>query len=160
MVSFFGSLIRTCQRQVNKGCLGFGKSPFPKSPSEDFLNSMNRTLLKSKIHRATVTDADLEYDGSVTIDAQLMRAAGLVEFEQVDIYDVTNGSRLTTYAITGESGSGQVCINGAAAHLVKPGDLVIIASYAEYYPDEIESHHPAIVLVDEKNQIREFVESR
>ncbi|MEN8161280.1 MAG: aspartate 1-decarboxylase, partial [Myxococcota bacterium] len=91
---------------------------------------MIRTLLKSKIHRATVTEANLEYEGSVTIDTDLMEAGDLVPYEQVQIYDCTNGSRLTTYAIPGEAGSGEICINGAAAHLVKPGDIVIIASYA------------------------------
>lgn len=109
---------------------------------------MQRILLKSKIHRATVTDANLEYDGSVTIDRALMDAADLVEFEQVQIYDVTNGSRLTTYAIAGPPGSGVVCINGAAAHLVDPGDLVIIAAYAQYTEQEAADHRPRVVLID------------
>lgn len=115
---------------------------------------MKRTLLKSKIHRATVTEADLEYDGSVTIDRDLMEAADLVEHERVEIYDVTNGSRLTTYAISGPAGSGQICINGAAAHLVHPGDLVIIVSYAEYESAELSEHQPTVILVDERNQVR------
>lgn len=115
---------------------------------------MRRTLLKSKIHRATVTDAHLHYDGSVTIDKDLIQAASLVPFEQVDIYDVTNGSRLTTYVIEGEAGSGEIRINGAAAHLVHPGDLVIIASYAELEEAEIADHQPKVVLVDQENRIR------
>jgi aspartate 1-decarboxylase len=114
---------------------------------------MKRTLLKSKIHRARVTASDLHYEGSVTIDLELMEAADLVEYEQVDIYDVSNGARLTTYAISGQRGSGTICINGAAAHLVKPGDLVIIASYAQYSPRELASHEPRICRVDERNRL-------
>ncbi len=118
---------------------------------------MYRTLLKSKIHRATVTQADLHYRGSLTIDKDLMDAADIVEFEQLDIYDITNGSRLSTYAIAGPAGSGVICVNGAAAHLVKPGDLIIIATYAQYTPEEIAEHKPKIVLVDEHNRIAETV---
>ncbi|VAX40720.1 Aspartate 1-decarboxylase [hydrothermal vent metagenome] len=112
---------------------------------------MKRTLLKSKIHRATVTEADLDYEGSVTIDSVLLEAADIVPFERVEIYNVTRGTRLATYAIEGEAGSGIICINGAAAHHMQPKDLVIIASYAEYYEEEIEDHCPKIILVDEKN---------
>jgi len=114
-----------------------------------------RTLLKSKIHRAVVTEANLEYEGSVTIDTDLMSAADLVPYEQVQIYDCTNGSRLTTYVIPGDAGSGEICINGAAAHLVKPGDLVIIASYAQM--DEREAHgwDARRVFVDERNRPRD-----
>tara|TARA_R110002095_G_scaffold78743_2_gene67704 strand:- start:4150 stop:4533 length:384 start_codon:yes stop_codon:yes gene_type:complete len=112
---------------------------------------MKRVLLKSKIHRATVTEANLEYNGSVTIDRDLMEAADIVEYEQVQIYNITSGTRLTTYAILGESGSGVICINGAAAHLVKPHDLVIIASYAEYKEKEARRHQPKVVLVDGQN---------
>lgn len=115
---------------------------------------MRRTLLKSKIHRATVTDANLHYEGSVTIDHELLTAADILEYERVEIYDVTNGARLTTYAIAGERGSGTICINGAAAHLVDPGDLVIIASYAEYSENEAAQHQPRIVLVDRTNRIQ------
>lgn len=115
---------------------------------------MRRTLLKSKLHRATVTDANLHYDGSVTIDLDLMDEVGLVEFEQVDIYDITNGSRLTTYAIKGERGSGEIRINGAAAHLVKPGDLVIIASYCSLDDSELSGFEPKIVLLDHHNRPR------
>ena len=98
---------------------------------------MRRTLLKSKIHRATVTQAELHYEGSVTIDKLLLEAANIIDHERVEIYNITNGNRLATYAIDGAPGSGVICINGAAAHLVNPGDMVIIASYAEYSEDEI-----------------------
>ena len=114
---------------------------------------MRRTLLKSKIHRATVTQADLHYHGSVTIDAQLMRAADIVPHERVEIYNITNGERLATYAIEGPAESGVICINGAAAHLVNAGDLVIITSYAEYAEEEIGSHKPTVILVNEQNQV-------
>ena len=113
---------------------------------------MKRTLLKSKIHRATVTDANLEYEGSVTIDPELLEAADIAVYERVEIYNITNGSRLSTYAILGEPGAGEICINGAAAHLVNPGDLVIIASYAEYAENEIENHEPRLILVDRQNR--------
>jgi len=115
---------------------------------------MIRRLLKSKIHRATVTEADLNYDGSVTIDEQLIRAANLVEFEQVDVLDITNGNRLTTYVIKGEPGSGIICLNGAAARLVQVDDLVIIVSYADYDEAEIAEHQPVVVLVDADNKPR------
>lgn len=114
---------------------------------------MYRTLLKSKIHRARVTDADLHYRGSVTIDQRLMEAADIVEHEQVAIYDITNGARLTTYAISAPPGSGTICINGAAAHLVRPGDLVIIASYALYEDRESRVHRPRVILVDDQNRL-------
>ncbi|MCH2203446.1 MAG: aspartate 1-decarboxylase [Fuerstiella sp.] len=115
---------------------------------------MIRRLLKSKIHRATVTEADLNYEGSVTIDERLMQAVGVVEYEQVDIYDITNGNRLTTYAIRGPAGSGMICLNGAAARLIGVGDLVIIASYADFQENEIPGHRPVILVVDENNQPR------
>jgi len=115
---------------------------------------MNRSLLKSKLHRATVTEADLNYEGSITIDGDLMRLTDIVEYEQVDVLDITNGARLTTYAISGPPGSGQICINGAAAHLVKPGDLVIILSYANLTESEAKSHQPRIVVLDENNRPR------
>jgi aspartate 1-decarboxylase len=114
-----------------------------------------RTLLKSKIHRATVTEANLEYEGSVTIDALLMDAADLLPYEQVQIYDCTNGSRLTTYAIPGDPGSGEICINGAAAHLVKPGDTVIIASYAQVVDHEARGWEARRVFVDHANRPRD-----
>ena len=106
---------------------------------------MQRILLKSKIHRATVTDAQLHYEGSVTIDYDLMLAANIAEHEQVHIYDVNNGNRLITYAIRGPSGSGTICINGAAAH------LVIICAYAQFDEAEIERHRPKVVHVDTQN---------
>ena len=115
---------------------------------------MRRILLKSKIHRATVTEANLHYPGSVTIDRDLLEAADIVDHEQVEIYNITNGSRLTTYAILGEAGSGTICINGAAAHLVNQGDLVIIASYADYDDCEVVAHEPKIILVDRKNRVQ------
>ena len=114
---------------------------------------MFRTMLKSKIHRATVTQADLNYVGSVTIDEDLMQAADLLPGEQVCIVDVTNGARLETYVIPGERGSGVIGINGAAAHLVHPGDLVILISYGVM--DEIESiaYRPRVVFVDADNKV-------
>jgi aspartate 1-decarboxylase len=115
---------------------------------------MKRMLLKSKIHRATVTDASLHYEGSITIDPLLMEATDIVEWEQVDVYDINNGHRLTTYAISGKKGSGVICLNGAAARLVQVGDLVIICSYAEYSEDERKEHEPRIVLVNDKNKIQ------
>ncbi|MDB5347136.1 MAG: panD [Schlesneria sp.] len=115
--------------------------------------SMQRILLKSKIHRATVTDAQLHYEGSVTIDTDLMRAADIVEHEQVQIYNVDNGNRLTTYAIPGPAGSGTICINGAAAHLVSPGHLIIICSYAQFEEIELGSHHPRVVHVNSDNRM-------
>ena len=112
---------------------------------------MHRTFLRAKIHRATVTTADLDYEGSISIDRALCTAAGLLEFEQVDIYDITNGARFTTYVIYGEPG--QIQINGAAAHLARPGDLVIIAAYIQLLPEEIAGHKSTVVQVNEKNQI-------
>jgi aspartate 1-decarboxylase len=114
---------------------------------------MNRFVLKSKIHRATVTEADLNYEGSVTIDADLMHAADIAEFEQVHIYDVTNGNRIITYAMIGPAGSGMICINGAAAHKVHPGDLVILATYATVTEAERREHRPQIVHVDATNRL-------
>lgn len=113
---------------------------------------MLRTLLKSKIHRATVTDAKLHYEGSVTIDRELMLAADLLEYEQVHIFDVNNGNRLVTYVITGEAGSGTICINGAAAHLVHPGDLIIICGFGQFEPHELADFRPKVIHVDERNR--------
>ncbi|HLF57392.1 MAG TPA: aspartate 1-decarboxylase [Thermoanaerobaculia bacterium] len=114
---------------------------------------MRRTMMKSKIHRATVTDANLHYQGSVTLDPLLMAAADILENERVDVLDVDNGNRLTTYAIPGAPGRGEVCLNGAAAHLVSKGDLVILVTYAEYEDAEARRHRPTIVFVDERNRI-------
>jgi aspartate 1-decarboxylase len=117
---------------------------------------MLRTMLKSKIHRATVTQADLHYIGSVTIDENLLDAADLLPGEQVAIVDITNGARLETYVIPGERGSGVIGINGAAAHLVHPGDLVIIISYGTMDAAEAKSYLPKVVHVNEHNQIIEL----
>lgn len=114
---------------------------------------MQRTVLNGKIHRATVTQADLHYVGSVTIDADLMEAADLVDGEQVHVVDIDNGNRLVTYVITGERGSGVIGINGAAARLVSPGDLIIIISYAQVTEAERAVHEPKIVHVDRSNRI-------
>ena len=113
---------------------------------------MLRTMLKSKIHRATVTQADLHYVGSVTIDADLMDAADLLEGEQVTIVDIDNGARLVTYAITGERGSGVIGINGAAAHLVHPGDMVILIAYGTMEDAEARVYQPRVVFVDADNR--------
>lgn len=117
---------------------------------------MRRRLFASKIHRATVTVADVDYEGSVTIDADLLDAAGILEWEEVHIWDVTNGSRLSTYAIAGPRRSGVIGINGAAAHLVHPGDIVILATFAEFDEAEALSHQPTCVFVDEHNQVKEL----
>ena len=114
-----------------------------------------RTVLKSKIHRATVTQADLHYEGSITVDPALLEASDILPFEQVHVLDVNNGNRLTTYAIEGERDSGQICINGAAEHLCHAGDVVIIATFAEYDEAEARSHRPRVVLVDDKNRIKD-----
>src|SRR5699024_6616067 len=115
-------------------------------------------MLKSKIHRATVTQADLHYVGSCTIDADLMDAADLLEGEQIDIVDIDNGNRLTTYAITGERGSGVIGINGAAARLISPGDLVIIIGYGIFDNAELGGYHPRVIFVDENNKQGELGE--
>lgn len=114
---------------------------------------MYRTMLKSKIHRATVTQADLHYVGSVTVDQALMEAADLLPGEQVAIVDITNGARLETYVITGERDSGVIGINGAAAHLVHPGDLVILLSYGQLESAEASAFRPSIVFVDADNRV-------
>ena len=114
---------------------------------------MRRVMFKSKIHRATVTQADLDYEGSLTLDRNLLEAADILPGEQVHVWNVTRGTRLSTYAIGGEAGSGVVCINGAAAHLVSPGDLVIIATFTDLDDAEARKHRPKVVLVDGKNRI-------
>jgi aspartate 1-decarboxylase len=114
---------------------------------------MRRTFFKSKIHRATVTHADLDYEGSVSIDEDLLDAAGIWEYEAVHVWNITRGTRLETYAIKGKRGSGVICINGAAAHLNKPGDLVILATFAEMDDSEARAHVPKVVLVDRQNRI-------
>ena len=110
-------------------------------------------ILKSKVHRATVTEADLHYIGSITIDEDLMEAAHLVEYEKVQILNITNGNRLDTYALKGEKGSGCIKINGAAAHHINVNDLIIIVSYCQLNADEVDSHEPQIVHVNSENEI-------
>ena len=117
--------------------------------------SLRRTIMISKIHRATVTQADLHYVGSVTVDADLLVAADLLPGERVDIVDVTNGARLSTYVIPGEPGAGQICINGAAAHLMHPGDLVILIAYGTLADAEARTFAPRVVFVDGANHIVE-----
>ncbi|MCH5251508.1 MAG: aspartate 1-decarboxylase [Lachnospiraceae bacterium] len=114
---------------------------------------MTIQMLKGKIHRAIVVQAELNYVGSITIDPELMEAAGILEYEKVQVVDVENGSRFETYTIAGEPGSGMVCLNGAAARMVQVGDHIIIMSYCDMTPEEAKSHKPAVVFVDEKNQI-------
>lgn len=110
-------------------------------------------VLKSKIHRATVVQAELNYVGSITIDEKLMEVAGIMEYEKVQIVDVDNGSRFETYVIAGEAGSGMICLNGAAARMVSTGDKIIIMCYAEMTPEEYKENKPKVVFVDEKNQV-------
>jgi aspartate 1-decarboxylase len=114
---------------------------------------MRRSLFKSKIHRATVTQADLDYEGSITIDADLMRAADILPYERVHVWNRTNGSRLETYALEGGQGSGVICVNGAAAHHARPGDIVIIATFAEMDEAEARAWTPIVVHVDAQNRI-------
>lgn len=113
---------------------------------------MHRELLKSKIHRATVTDANLNYEGSITIDSELMKAANLAVFEKVSVVNINNGNRFDTYVIEGGPGSGEICVNGAAARLVHTGDLIIIMSYASMPDEAVTAHRPVIILVDAKNR--------
>jgi len=114
---------------------------------------MLRSVLKSKIHRATVTDADLHYEGSISIDENLLKASDILPHEHVHIWDVTNGNRFETYALAAPKGSGTICINGAAAHLAKTGDLVIITSFATLEEKKLKKHKPRVVLLDSKNRI-------
>lgn len=114
---------------------------------------MKRMMCKSKIHRATVTDANLAYEGSITIDGNLLDAADILEYEQVHVVNIANGARFETYAMRGEPGSGDVVINGAAARLVQPGDLVIIFSYASYDAAELTEFRPTFVFVDAENRV-------
>lgn len=117
------------------------------------INKMMQEFLYSKIHRATVTDANLNYVGSITVDEALMKAAKIREWQKVDILDINNGERFQTYVIKGKENSGCICLNGAAARKVQPGDKVIIISYAYLNADEIASHTPTVVMVDENNKI-------
>ena len=114
---------------------------------------MTLELLKGKIHRATVVQAELDYVGSITVDEALLEAAGILEYEKVQIVDVNNGSRFETYTISGQRGSGMICLNGAAARCVSTGDKNIIRAYGQYTPDEAKEHKPAVVFVDEENKV-------
>ena len=117
---------------------------------------MLREMLRAKVHRATVTETNENYEGSLTLDAGLMRAAGMLPYERIDVYNADSGSRFSTYLIPGEAGSGVVCVNGAAAHLARAGERVIIACYAALSAEEIPSHRPTVVLVDAGNRVREI----
>jgi aspartate 1-decarboxylase len=114
---------------------------------------MKRIMCKSKIHRATVTDANLNYEGSISVDPTLLEAADILEYEQVHVVNIANGARFETYAMRGREGSGEVVINGAAARLVQPGDMVIIFSYASYEAAELEDFQPTFVFVDADNRV-------
>lgn len=115
---------------------------------------MNISMLKGKIHRATVVQAELNYVGSITVDEDLLDAAGILEYEKVQIVDINNGSRFETYTIAGERGSGLICLNGAAARCVQVGDKIIIMSYADMTPEEARTHRPKVVFVDDDNKVK------
>ena len=114
---------------------------------------MTLEMLKGKIHRAVVTQAELDYVGSITVDEELLKASGILEYEKVQIVDINNGNRFETYTIAGESGSGMICLNGAAARCVSVGDRIIIMAYAQLSSEEAKTHKPSVVFVDDKNQI-------
>ena len=120
---------------------------------------MNRQMLRSKIHRIAVTECDVEYEGSLTLDPEIMRSAGMVPYERIDVYDVDNANRFSTYLIEGEPQSGQCCVNGAAARLVELGDKLILASYCVVEDDDVATHEPVVVLVGEGNRIKEVKRS-
>jgi aspartate 1-decarboxylase len=115
---------------------------------------MLRFMFKSKIHRATVTDADVDYEGSLTVDSNLLKAADILPYEEIHVWNISRGTRFRTYALPGEAGSGVVCVNGAGAHLVHVGDLVIVATFTEMDDTAARTHRPRVVLVDGKNRIR------
>jgi aspartate 1-decarboxylase len=117
------------------------------------MNGDFRKLLAAKIHRVTVTGANVDYEGSITIPPELLKAAGIADYESVHVWNITRGTRLETYAITGRPGSGDICANGAAAHLISPGDQVILAAYAFVPADRVQLHRPRLVFVNERNQI-------
>ncbi len=118
---------------------------------------MTLTMLKSKIHRARVTEADLNYVGSITIDSALLKASGILEYEKVQVVNVNNGSRIETYVISGEENSGVICLNGAAARHAQPGDVVIIMAYAQMNESEAAEYSPKVVIVDENNKVSDIV---
>ncbi len=115
---------------------------------------MTRTMLRSKIHRIAVTERNVDYEGSVTLDSSLLAAAGALPYERVEVYDVTNGARFATYFIEGEAGSGVCCVNGAAAHLVDDGDLLILCTYGDFADAEAHKHSPQVVLISDGNTIK------
>lgn len=117
---------------------------------------MSITILKSKIHRAKVTHSDLNYEGSILLDSNLMEAANILEYEKVDIWNINNGERFTTYAVKGDEGSSIVCVNGAAARLVTVGDLIIIATFVSMNPLDAKEYKPKIVLLNDGNQVRNY----
>ena len=117
---------------------------------------MTVEMLKSKIHRAVVKQAALDYVGSITVDEELMKAAGIIEYEKVQIVDVENGSRFETYTIAGEENSGMICLNGAAARMVQVGDHIILMAYADMTPEEAKTHKPKVVFVDDDNKIKKI----
>ena len=114
---------------------------------------MMRQMLRAKIHRITVTERDLEYEGSLTLDSALMEACGMVRYERVDVYDITNGSRFSTYLIEGKHGGGACCVNGAAAHMVGTGDRLILAAYCSVHEEAVTAHRPKVIVVDGENRI-------
>jgi aspartate 1-decarboxylase len=124
-------------------------------PSNGSALMPRRSMLKSKLHRATVTHADVDYEGSVTLDSRLLEAADILPYEEVHVWNVTRGTRLRTYAIAGEPGSGVVCVNGAAAHLAQPGDKVIIATFTQLDDAAARLHRPRVVLLSEGNRIQD-----
>lgn len=115
-----------------------------------------RKMLKSKIHRACVTEADLDYEGSITISPELLKAANIVPYEAVNVWNITAGTRFETYAITGHPGSTEICVNGAAAHLVTPGDLIIIATFSQVLEEDCANFRPTVVFVDQFNRFKEI----
>lgn len=117
------------------------------------MNQGFRRLLRAKIHRLTVTDSDVDYEGSLTLPPDLLEAAGVAEYEALHVWDVTNGERIETYALVGETGSRTVCINGAAAHLIHPGDLIIVAAFGYMTDEHMRIHKPRLVFVNERNEI-------
>lgn len=117
---------------------------------------MKREVLRAKVHRITVTERNVEYEGSLTLDVDLMKACDMVPYERIDVYDCDNGSRFSTYLIEGPAGSGACCVNGAAAHLVELGDKLILCAYAAVDESEVRGHRPKVVLVTDRNEIREI----
>jgi len=120
------------------------------------MSKMNRTMLRAKLHRITVTECDVEYEGSLTLDRDLMDAADMLPFERIDVYDVSNGNRFSTYLIEGQRGKRECCVNGAAARLVEIGDRLILASFTEVTADDLADYKPTVVMIGEDNQIKQI----